>query len=46
MCRICTGTEYDRDRCEVEKRGCSGCDHYKKEGGIEDEQKISEYTND
>lgn len=43
MCRICTGTEYDRDYCEVEKRGCYGCDHYKK-GGKKDEQKTSKYS--
>lgn len=42
MCRICTGTEYDRDHCEVEKRGCSGCVYYKK-GGKKDEQKTSKY---
>ena len=42
--RICTGTGYDIDHCRVEKMGCLGCTHYK-EGGINDEQKISECTN-
>lgn len=45
MCKICTGTEYDREHCEVEKRGCSGCGHYKKRKGEKrDEQKISKYS--
>lgn len=30
---ICTGTEYDREYCQVEKRGCSGCRHYKQRKG-------------
>lgn len=27
----CTGTGYDIDHCRVEKMGCPGCHHYKKE---------------
>lgn len=26
--RICTGIEYDRDHCRVEKMGCVGCCYY------------------
>lgn len=26
--RICTGIEYDRDHCRVEKMGCVGCYYY------------------
>jgi hypothetical protein len=29
--RKCTGTGYDIDHCRVEKMGCPGCHHYKKE---------------
>lgn len=39
--RKCTGTGYDWDHCRVEKLGCPGCHHFKKEE-IEDEQKVSE----
>jgi RNA ligase (TIGR02306 family) len=34
MCEKCTGTGHDWDHCEVEKMGCPGCDHYKKEKQI------------
>ena len=44
MSKICTGGEYDRNHCEVEKMGCEGCDYYKEEGGKNDEQKISKCT--
>lgn len=39
MDKICTGTEYDRDHCGEEKRGCIGCDHYKRKEDC-NEQKI------
>jgi hypothetical protein len=43
MCKKCTGTNYDKEHCDVEKYGCEGCGHYKKECE-NDEQKISECT--
>lgn len=45
MDKICTGTEYDRDHCGEEKRGCIGCDHYKTKGGNCDGKKASECPN-
>lgn len=27
----CTGTDYDKEHCQVEKMGCEGCDHWKEE---------------
>ena len=29
--RKCTGTAYDKEHCQVEKLGCPGCHHFKKE---------------
>lgn len=44
MSKKCTGNDYDRDHCEVEKMGCEGCGYYK-EGGKSNEQKTSECAN-
>ena len=41
--RICTGTEYDKDYCRVEKMGCVGCCYYN-EKEDKNEQKVSERT--
>ena len=40
----CTGTGYDYDHCRVEKMGCPGCHHFKKEDKVS-EQKTSKRAN-
>lgn len=40
----CTGTNYDREHCEVEKMGCNGCYYYRDEEETIDEQKVSKHS--
>ena len=41
---VCTGTGYDMDHCRIEKMGCHGCNYYKEEDEL-NEQEISKCTN-
>ena len=45
MSKTCTGTNREKENCDVEKYGCEGCSYYKEKGGNNNEQKTSECTN-